>query len=125
MLGSNSSPRPTRPLLPARACRIFDFPIEVHRLLGFNVPLYERDELQCQIGLVESFFNTLPVSYNGNLGFLNIYIALTIATCKALIVVLYFMHVRYSPRLTWIFAGAGIFWLMIMFVLMISDYATR
>ena len=60
-----------------------------------------------------------------NLGFLNIYIALTIATCKALIVVLYFMHVRYSPRLTWIFAGAGVFWLLIMFVLMISDYATR
>ena len=60
-----------------------------------------------------------------NFGFLNIYIAMTIATCKALVVVLYFMHVRYSPKLTWIFAGAGIFWLIIMFTLMVSDYVTR
>ena len=60
-----------------------------------------------------------------NFGFLNIYIAMTIATCKALVVVLYFMHVRYSPKLTWIFAGAGIFWLIIMFALMVSDYLTR
>jgi cytochrome c oxidase subunit 4 len=60
-----------------------------------------------------------------NFGFLNIYIAMTIATCKALIVVLYFMHVRYSPKLTWIFAGAGIFWLIILFALLVSDYLTR
>jgi cytochrome c oxidase subunit 4 len=60
-----------------------------------------------------------------NFGFLNIYIAMTIATCKALVVVLYFMHVRYSPKLTWIFAGAGIFWLIIMFALLVSDYVTR
>jgi cytochrome c oxidase subunit IV len=60
-----------------------------------------------------------------NFGFLNIYIAMTIATCKALVVVLYFMHVRYSPKLTWIFAGAGVFWLIIMFALMVSDYVTR
>ena len=60
-----------------------------------------------------------------NFGWLNMYIAMTIATCKALIVVLYFMHVRYSPRLTWIFAGAGVIWLLIMFTLTISDYLTR
>ena len=60
-----------------------------------------------------------------DLGWMNIYLAMTIATCKALIVVLYFMHVRYSPKLTWIFAGAGVFWLLIMFVLMVSDYVTR
>ena len=60
-----------------------------------------------------------------NLGFLNIYIAMTIAMCKALVVVLYFMHVRYSPKLTWIFAMAGIFWLIIMFALLVSDYVTR
>jgi cytochrome c oxidase subunit 4 len=58
-------------------------------------------------------------------GWLNLYIALTIATCKALLVVLYFMHVRYSPRLTWLFVGAGIFWLVIMLALTLSDYLTR
>jgi cytochrome c oxidase subunit 4 len=58
-------------------------------------------------------------------GWLNLYIALTIATCKALLVVLYFMHVRYSPRLTWVFVGAGFFWLAILLVFTLSDYLTR
>ena len=60
-----------------------------------------------------------------NFGWLNIYIALTIATCKAVIVVLYFMHVKFSPRLTWVFAIAGVFWLLILAVLTASDYMTR
>ncbi|MDZ7289030.1 MAG: cytochrome C oxidase subunit IV family protein [candidate division KSB1 bacterium] len=58
-------------------------------------------------------------------GWLNLYIALTIATCKALLVILYFMHLRYSPRLTWLFVGAGVFWLVIMLVLTLSDYLSR
>jgi cytochrome c oxidase subunit 4 len=58
-------------------------------------------------------------------GWLNLYIALTIATCKALLVVLYFMHVRYSSRLTWLFVGAGFFWLTILLVFTLSDYLTR
>jgi cytochrome c oxidase subunit 4 len=40
-------------------------------------------------------------------------------------VVLYFMHVRYSSRLTWIFVGAGVFWLLILFILTFADYITR
>lgn len=60
-----------------------------------------------------------------NFGFLNIYIAMAIATLKATIVALYFMHLRYNPRLTWLFAGAGLLWLFIMFVLTIADYVTR
>ncbi len=60
-----------------------------------------------------------------NFGFLNIYIAMGIATVKATIVALYFMHLRYNPRLTRLFAGAGILWLFIMFVLTIADYITR
>jgi cytochrome c oxidase subunit 4 len=58
-------------------------------------------------------------------GWLNLYIALTIATCKALLVVLFFMHVRYSSRLTWVFVGAGFFWLAILLVLTMSDYFSR
>ena len=60
-----------------------------------------------------------------NLGILNIYIAMAIAVTKSTLVVMYFMHVRYSPKLTWIFVGAGIFWLLIMFVLTAADYITR
>ena len=60
-----------------------------------------------------------------NLHQFNAVVALTIAVIKALLVVLYFMHLRYSSRLTWVFVGAGFFWLMIMIVLTLSDYMTR
>jgi cytochrome c oxidase subunit IV len=56
---------------------------------------------------------------------LNDIVAMTIAVTKALLVVLYFMHVRYSSRLTWVFVAAGFFWLGIMLVLTLSDYYTR
>jgi cytochrome c oxidase subunit 4 len=52
-------------------------------------------------------------------------IALTIAVTKAVLVVLYFMHVRYSPRLTWVVIASGFLWLAIMIGLTMSDYLTR
>jgi cytochrome c oxidase subunit 4 len=55
----------------------------------------------------------------------NTVVALTIAVIKATLVVLFFMHVRYSSRLTWVIVVAGLFWLGIMFVLTVSDYMTR
>jgi len=58
-------------------------------------------------------------------GPLNAIIALTIASVKATIVVLYFMHMRYSPRLIWIVFGSALFWLALMFALTFSDYTTR
>jgi len=61
----------------------------------------------------------------GRLHALNAIAAITIAVAKALLVVLYFMHVRYSSRLTWIFVGAGVFWFVIMIVLTLADYLSR
>ncbi len=58
-------------------------------------------------------------------GPLNAVVALTIAVIKATLVVLYFMHVRYSSRLIWLVIAAALFWLAIMFALTISDYSTR
>ena len=58
-------------------------------------------------------------------GPLNAIVALTIAVVKASLVILYFMHVRYSPRLIWLVIGSALFWLAIMFALTISDYWTR
>jgi cytochrome c oxidase subunit IV len=55
----------------------------------------------------------------------SVVLALTIAIIKALLVILYFMHVRYSDWLTWLFAGAGFLWLGILLVLTISDYLSR
>ncbi len=58
-------------------------------------------------------------------GPLNAVVALTIAVLKATLVVLYFMHVRYSGRLIWLVIAAALFWMAIMFALTISDYWTR
>jgi cytochrome c oxidase subunit 4 len=58
-------------------------------------------------------------------GELNSIAAVTIAVCKALLVILYFMHVRYSDRMTWVFVGAGVFWLLILVTLTLSDALTR
>lgn len=58
-------------------------------------------------------------------GPLNAVVALTIAVVKAALVVLYFMHMRYSSRLIWVVFGSALFWLAIMFALTLSDYSTR
>jgi cytochrome c oxidase subunit 4 len=51
--------------------------------------------------------------------------ALAIAVVKATLVVLFFMHVIYAPRLTWGIIFSSVFWLGIMVVLTFSDYLTR
>jgi len=60
-----------------------------------------------------------------DLGWLNLAIALAIAICKALLIAIFFMHLRVSSRATWIFAGAGVFWLGILLALAMSDYLSR
>ncbi len=60
-----------------------------------------------------------------NLGNLNFPVALTIALFKATLVVLFFMHVKYSPKLTWAVVIGSVFWLGILLVLTMNDYLTR
>jgi cytochrome c oxidase subunit 4 len=60
-----------------------------------------------------------------NLGRFNIVVALAIATLKATLVVLYFMHAKYSPKRTQLVIIAGVFWLAILLFMTMSDYATR
>jgi cytochrome c oxidase subunit 4 len=50
---------------------------------------------------------------------------LLIACTKASLVILFFMHVRWSSRLTWVVAASGFFWLLILFGLTMQDYLTR
>ncbi len=56
---------------------------------------------------------------------INLIIALTIAFAKMMCIILIFMHVRWSSKLTWVFAGAGFFWFLIMIVITFTDYLTR
>ena len=67
---------------------------------------------------------TVGVSYI-HLGEWNVIAAVSIAVVKAVLIVLYFMHVKYSFRLSWVWVGAGFFWLCILFALTFSDYLTR
>jgi len=60
-----------------------------------------------------------------NLGPFNTVVAMSIALAKAVLILLFFMHLRDSKPIIWVFAGAGFFWLGIMFALALSDYLTR
>ena len=61
-----------------------------------------------------------------DLGPLNTVVALVIATTKALLVVLVFMHVKYtSEKLTRMVIAASLFWLLLLLLLSLADYLTR
>ena len=67
---------------------------------------------------------TVTVSYV-DLGPASVVVALAIAFTKAVLVVLFFMHLRESSGLTWVVAGGGFFWLAILIGLTMSDVVTR
>jgi len=60
-----------------------------------------------------------------DLGPMNAVVALTIAVTKAVLVVLFFMHLKYSSRLTWLVLGSGIVWLAILIGITLCDYRSR
>jgi len=60
-----------------------------------------------------------------DLGLFNNVVMLGIAVTKATLVVLYFMHVRYGPRLVWVLSAGGFAWLAILIGFTLADYLTR
>ena len=67
---------------------------------------------------------TVAVTYV-HLGAFNLAVALAIAITKAALVILFFMHVKYSPKLIKVTIGCSFFFLLIMFVITMSDYLSR
>ena len=67
---------------------------------------------------------TVGVSFL-DLGPANTLVAIAIAVTKMMLVILYFMHVRYSTRLTWAVVAGGFFWLALLLLLTLGDYLTR
>ena len=67
---------------------------------------------------------TVGVAYI-DLGAFNLFVALGVAGVKATLVVLYFMHVKYSERLIGLFMIGGVFWLCIMLLFLLTDYMSR
>ncbi len=68
---------------------------------------------------------TVSVSFFPLEGVWHIVVGLLIALCKATLVVLFFMHVLISSRLTWIVILVTLFWAATLFSLTLSDYFTR
>ena len=60
-----------------------------------------------------------------DLGILNFPVAISIAITKATLVILFFMHAKYSSQLTKLFVGMSFFFLLIMFALTLTDYLSR
>jgi len=60
-----------------------------------------------------------------NLGILNPIVALAIASTKAVIVILFFMHVKYQSNLIKMTVGAGFFTFLVLIMMTLSDYMSR
>ncbi len=84
------------------------------------VPVYIGVFLALVVGTIVTWQVSLI-----DLGRWNAVVALTIAVCKATLVVLFFMHVKYSPKLTKLVVVCGIFWLMILLTVTEADLLTR
>ena len=67
---------------------------------------------------------TVAASYV-EMGVFNPIIALAIAAAKMMFVVLFFMHVKYSPKLTKLTVGAGLFTFLVLVGMTLADYFTR
>src|SRR5262249_54759226 len=70
-------------------------------------------------------FIDLSTNVHGHVINFNPLVALTIAIIKATLVILFFMHVKYSPRLTKMVVGVGVFFLLILLSLTMTDYLSR
>jgi cytochrome c oxidase subunit IV len=75
-------------------------------------------------GLVVLTFATVGLSFI-DLGWWHIVVGLLIGAAKAALVALFFMHLLHADRMVWVVAGAGLFWLVIMMGLTLSDFWTR
>ena len=60
-----------------------------------------------------------------DLGPAAIYANLLIAAAQASLLAYFFMHLKGADNLTWLIAGAGLFWLVILFIFLLTDYVTR
>ena len=60
-----------------------------------------------------------------NFGRMNDVVAITVAVTKMLLVLLFFMHVRYSSRLIWVIVASMFFWLLILLLITLTDYSSR
>lgn len=101
---------------------------EHHQQSGHGGPAEHIDSVKTYaVILVTLLILTILTAFVAtiDLGALNIIVALCIAVAKMLLVVLFFMHVRYSTKLTRLVMISGMLWLAILLLMAFSDFATR
>lgn len=89
-----------------------------------NIPKYIGIFMVLVVGTILTYFTSfwdLDSIFTGA----NTLLALAIAFTKMTCVMLFFMHVYWSPRLIWLAAVGSFFWLAIMFAYTMQDYLTR
>ena len=78
------------------------------------------------LGLFFLLFVTLLASYLPISSlFIRIIIALFISAMKGLLILFYFMHVKFSEKVVQLYAMGGVLWAFILFALMFADFYTR
>src|SRR5262249_31908799 len=95
--------------------------------LGANMAKHitsERTYYLIFAALIALTLLTVGLSYV-ELGAFHLIVGLAIASTKAVLVILFFMHLLYSSRLSWTMFLSGLFWLGILLVLTLSDYLSR
>lgn len=74
--------------------------------------------------LMSLMFLTLGAAFV-DLGWANFFLAMAIAGAKMALILLFFMHIRYSDRLTQVFSVAAFLWFLLFVVFTLNDYLTR
>jgi len=97
---------------------------EEYHQLHMNIPKYIGVFLVLIVGTVLTYF-AATVDMDRIFPGANTLVALLIAFTKMSYVMLFFMHVYWSPRMIWLGAVASFFWLAIMFAYTMQDYLTR
>jgi cytochrome c oxidase subunit 4 len=99
-----------------------DAPFEYQEYIEHHVP--KSTYFTVFGGLMALTLITAAVAFV-DLGRLNVVVALAVAVLKASMVVLFFMHVKYSPTLIKLVIVAALVWLAFLFGIVLSDYLTR
>ncbi|MGH9946512.1 MAG: cytochrome C oxidase subunit IV family protein [Pyrinomonadaceae bacterium] len=89
-----------------------------------NIPKYIGIFLILVVGTILTYY-AATVDMDWIFPGANTLVALGIAFTKMTCVMLFFMHVYWSPKLIWLAAIASFFWLAIMFAYTMQDYLTR
>jgi cytochrome c oxidase subunit 4 len=83
-----------------------------------------RTYIAVYIALMVLLIATVGAAYI-NIEPFNFTMTMVIAVAKAVMILLIFMHVRYSDHLVWVFSSAAFLWLAILIALSLNDYFTR